>query len=352
MGEHGQHKTLIEIQFLRAIAVLMVVVAHVHQANDRFFETPVLGQASLFGFAGVDVFFVLSGFIIHYIYRAHRGFDAHYFLNRMNRVLPLYWIFTGFAVAGYFAMGDSLTRSRDELDLIGSLTLIPTGQTPILPVGWTLTHELYFYLVYGLGLLLPRSWRGWAAALWAVSSLAYILAPHTIASAWLDMMFSPFNFLFLAGIGLAALLPVMARLRIVAPLVLAAGLAGGLVWTHFNGIDGLAAAPERVAVLAPFAIGLVATFLAWSPRFPALLARIGDWSYAIYLSHILVISVLARIVPDLIGGSLLAGLAFHAICLIACLILGGLTHVLLERPLLNRGKAMVARLAPKRERTG
>lgn len=348
MGEHGRHKTLIEIQFLRAIAVLMVVIAHIHQANDRFYSDAVLGQASLFGFAGVDVFFVLSGFIIHHLYKDHAGFDLRYFLNRLNRIFPLYWIFTGFAVLGYVTMGGSLTRSADELDILASLTLIPTGDLPVLQVGWTLTHELYFYLAYGLALLLPQSARVWAAMGWALASLAYILVPHGIASPWLDLVFSPFNFLFLSGVLLATLYPRIRRLRRPALLILASGLALGLTWIHIHGLAGLVAAPLRVVMLAPFAMGLVATFLAWTPALPKPLAQVGDWSYAIYLSHILVIGVLARLMPGLTGDGLAGAVLLYLAGLMACLALGGLVHAGVERPLLNRGKAIIRRLAPSR----
>ncbi len=348
MGEHGRHPTLIEIQFLRAIAVLMVVLAHIHQANARFYDSPLLGQASFFGFAGVDVFFVLSGFIIHHLYKDHGGFDGRYFLNRLNRILPLYWIFTGFAVLGYLTFGDDLTRPLADLNLAASLTLVPTGELPVLQVGWTLTHELYFYLAYGLALVLPRPARVWAAIGWALASLAYILAPHELDSVWLDLVFSPFNFLFLSGVMLASLFPRVRRLRIPALLILAAGLVLGLSWTHVHGLDGLAAAPLRVVMLAPFAMGLVATFLAWTPALPALLARIGDWSYAIYLSHILVIGVLARLLPDITGGGLAGGITIYLTGIAACLVLGGAVHVWVERPLLDRGKALIARLTPAR----
>ena len=348
MGEHGRHPTLIEIQFLRAIAVLMVVMAHIHQADARFYGTPLTGQTSFFGFAGVDVFFVLSGFIIHHLYKDHAGFDLRYFLNRLNRILPLYWIFTALALVGYLTMGGTLTRSAGDLDILGSLTLIPTGELPVLQVGWTLTHELYFYLAYGLALILPRATRTWAALGWALASLAYTLAPHGMSSVWLDLIFSPFNFLFLSGVMLASLYPRIRRLRLVALAILAGGLVLGLIWTHIHGLAGLAATPLRVVILAPFAMGLVATFLAWTPGLPARFARVGDWSYAIYLSHILVIGVLARLLPELTGDGRLGSVVLHLAGLAACLALGGMVHAWIERPLLDRGKALIARLTPGR----
>lgn len=350
MGEHGRHSTIVELQHLRALAVLLVVFAHIHQHDARFFPAPLLDQTAFFGFSGVDVFFVLSGFIIHWLYRDQAGFDLRYFLNRLNRILPLYWIFTALAVAGYVLIGDTLTRDQGELDLLASLTLIPTGQPPVLMVGWTLTHELYFYFAYGLMLLLPRGARRWAVLAWAAATLAFNAFPHGLHTPWLDLVFSPFNGLFLAGALMAEFRQRLTALKWPGLVLAGLGLALGLYWCHTHGLDGLASGPLRVAVLAPFAIGFSWAVLAWRPHLPGWLARIGDASYAIYLSHILVIGVLARLMPRFIGDMPLSSLGFYAVALAACLVFGWLTHILLERPLLQAGKGLIRRITPAEPR--
>jgi len=345
MDTHGRHTTIVEVQHLRAIAVLLVVLAHIHQADARFLGTPLLDQTAFFGFIGVDIFFVLSGFIIHHLYSTHSGFDARYFLNRLNRIFPLYWIFTGLALAGYLVMGDSLTRGLGEIDLLASLTLVPTGQLPLLLVGWTLTHEVYFYIAFGVVLAAPRAWRPWLGAGWAAATLAMAyLLPET-GSPWIGLLFSPFNLLFLAGCLISAGRARLESLRWPALVLTVAGAAGGLAWTHAGGLESINDSGLRVPVFAPFAIGIVLAWLAWKPRLPDLIARIGDWSYAIYLGHVLAIGVLARLLP--------AGLwspAFYGLALIACLVLGWLTHITVERPLLRAGKGLIERHVPRARR--
>ena len=157
--------TLHEVQHLRAIAVLLVVLAHLHQSEARFFPQALLGDYAFAGFAGVDIFFVISGFIIHYLYRHRDRISARFFLDRINRIYPLYWLFTGLALTGYWVMGGALSATPGEIDIAGSLALIPLGHPPVLLVGWTLTHELWFYLVYGLCLGLPRPARAGVARL-------------------------------------------------------------------------------------------------------------------------------------------------------------------------------------------
>ena len=339
------HAEIVELQYLRALAVLMVVVGHLHQAGGRFTGADLLGGAGYVGFGGVDVFFVISGFIIHTLYRSASGPSLGFALKRLNRIFPLYWIFTGLAVLGYLVMGDSLTRAFGELDWVSSLTLLPTGQPPLLLVGWTLTHELYFYLVYGLALFLPRRWRLVAAgSLAGLTGLAMadIIQPDT---PWARLALSGFNLQFLAGIVLAEWRLHLPATRWLASAIALAGVALGIGWTASFGLEGLADSDRRALIFLPMAVGLVWAILAWQPRWPQLLTAIGDWSYAIYLGHLLAISVLGRVLAMLLPQGLPATLLLFGLGLAASLILGALVHRFLEQPLLATGKAWIRRVA-------
>ncbi|MDG1416967.1 MAG: acyltransferase [Maricaulis sp.] len=340
-----------QIQYLRGFAVILVVIAHLHQSNARFFDVPLLGDFAYFGFGGVDVFFVISGYIIHRLYGGLQGLNFQFILQRANRIFPLYWVFTAAAVIGYFTIGDAFTRDAGELDIVGSLSLIPTGQAPILMVGWTLTHELYFYAAYAVWLAVPRKAQPWAAAGWGLLTLLSAVAFPIAASPWLALALSPFNLLFLGGALLAHLDDRFRNQRWVALALAGAGALYGMMSLNGSGLGGLENPAARVVLLAPFAFGFVAAVLAWKPVFPTLLAQIGDWSYAIYLSHILLIGLLARVAPSVLGGSLWSGLVFFLIGLAGCIVLGFASNKLLERPLLRAGKAGIRKLfsADKRE---
>jgi exopolysaccharide production protein ExoZ len=339
------HSTrLVEIQVLRALAVLLVVFAHIHQYEARLFDTPLLADFAYFGFGGVELFFVISGFIIHRVFGTNKAVSGAFFLNRANRIYPLYWLFTGAAVVGYLSMGDSLTRSIDDLDYISSLTLAPTRPPPILVVGWTLTHELYFYLAFGLYTLLPAPIRPWSIGAWAGATLVSAAFLPTSTSPWILLLVSPFNFLFLGGAALSKFSNWFDRRRNTAIIVASIGLILGLWWTHRFGLAGLNEPTIRVAVMAPFAIGCVWAALSWKPALPPILARIGDWSYAIYLSHILVIGVLVRVLAGYLEGGVGSGLVIYSLCLLACLLTGWVTHIAVERPLLGAGKTAIRRI--------
>src|SRR6185503_14106408 len=88
--------------------------------------------------------------------------------NRLTRIAPLYWTIT-FAVFGVALAAPSLMQSTtaDPLHLLKSLAFIPSargdGQLhPTVFVGWTLNYEMMFYLLFALGMMLPRRWLGLA----------------------------------------------------------------------------------------------------------------------------------------------------------------------------------------------
>lgn len=335
---------IVELQYLRAIAVLMVVVGHLHQAGGRFTGADILGPVGYLGFAGVDVFFVISGFIIHTLYRSAKRPTASYALKRLNRIYPLYWIFTALALLGYLAMGDSLTRQITDIDWLTTVALLPSSQPPLLLVGWTLIHEIYFYLVYGLLLFLPGRWRWAAIATWLGLTLLAQTSWLAPTNPWSALVLSPFNLLFIAGLGLAELRPHLARTRWIALPILLVGVAIATRWTATYGLDGLADAGDRVFAFLTLAIALVWAVLAWQPRWHAALTGIGDWSYAIYLGHLLVIGTLARIIGRMAEPGLASTLALYMIGLALSLALGFLTHRFLEMPLLAAGKKQIAKL--------
>jgi len=341
--------TLHEIQHLRAIAVLLVIIAHLHQANVRFFQESILGDFAFIGFAGVDIFFVVSGFIIHHLYGERSGLDVRFLLSRVNRIFPLYWVFTAIALLGYLVMGDSLESDASDRNIVGSLALIPLGHPPLLSVGWTLTHELYFYLIYGLVLTLPPRFRAIAAVAWAVMTIAVMAMPEAPANPWIALAASPFNLLFLAGVLLAQFSNRLRQMRWASFLAVVIATGFAVFTAAQGGFDSFVPVSSRVLAYGPFAIAIVWVFITWKPALPRLMEEIGDASYSIYLSHILVISVMARAGAALLGGGVVSGAMFYLGTLLACLVFGMLSFRFLERRLLSGGKHLIGRLLAARQ---
>lgn len=346
--ESGQ---IVELQYLRALAVVLVVIGHTHQTEGRLLGDQLLGGFAYFGFSGVDVFFVISGFIIHHLYGRVSGLRPRFFFARLNRIFPLYWVYTAIAVAGYLSIfGDGPGTAVHDKNWLASITLFPVGYPPILPVGWTLTHELYFYLVYALFLAVPARWRSWAVLAWAGLTLGGLFGLAEGRAPWIGLVISPFNLLFLAGALIARFADRLLAWKFAALALASAGAALGLAWTAAYGLEGLDDPATRVPVFAPFAIGTVWAVLAWRPRLPALAARIGDWSYACYLGHILVLDILARILAPYLSGTIFASPVYYTLGMLGSLVLAWFGHRFIERPLLQLGKAAIGALPPDRAR--
>lgn len=178
------NKYLSSIQSLRGIAALLVVFHHSYRAflNYEGFENPTFSNIrsfEMFGAVGVDIFFVISGFIMVVVaspYLTRQKNVRDFILRRIIRIYPLYIIMTGILIilAFYMSIGStvikiltanfsSISLPNDLLPhrLIGSVLFIPTFNTlgkvqPILGVGWTLFYEMLFYIIFAIGLLLGR----------------------------------------------------------------------------------------------------------------------------------------------------------------------------------------------------
>lgn len=338
-------KSIVELQALRGLAVMMVVFGHVHQAQERFMGPALLGDMAYVGFAGVDVFFVISGFIIHYLYRQVKSPDASYFLKRLNRIYPLYWLYSALTLLAFIVMGNSFAEIDAEQDLIGSFALIPINQSQLLPIGWTLVHELYFYLVYGLVLFAPSRWRLPLLGLWGAVTLASILFGREGWSMWATLALSPFNLLFLAGVLMAEFFSVAQRYKLVGAMFALFGFALGSWYTYQYGLSGLNVPTHRIPIFAPLAIGTVWAILAYKPAMPAIASKLGDWSYSIYLSHLLVISAVAVIGTPILTAMPLTGLMAYLAFLSASIIFGALSFRLIEKPLLKIGRRVIDKVS-------
>jgi peptidoglycan/LPS O-acetylase OafA/YrhL len=148
----SQYSTLISVELLRAIAALAVVYYHC-TIEDGF-------KIASTGAWGVDIFFVISGFIVAYsVSKDVRNF----MLKRILRIVPLYFIAT-FLVIGVTIILPNVIRGTmvTPETVIKSLLFIPYEDTlknnfPLLGQGWTLRFEMVFYLLMALCILIIKN---------------------------------------------------------------------------------------------------------------------------------------------------------------------------------------------------
>ncbi len=330
------------IQALRAIASLLVVLFHLQIVEGKYSS----GTLLLPGFirhadSGVDLFFVLSGFVMTTIAAGSYGSPrqaGHFLLRRGWRVLPLYWIYTTAVVMLMLVAPGMANNAYREQSVLASYLLWPQPQLPLLTVGWTLIHEMFFYLVMaGIIAFARETWLPRLLLAWAVLTLAAHAMLPPVAP-WQSVLSSPLTLEFIAG----ALVGLYWK-RLPAALALPVACIGALsllgAMLLFAQQQGTA--PSALLRLLGFGLpsalltlGLVRWERVRAPRLPRLLLRIGDSSYSLYLSHVFVISAAGRLWRAS-GWNHGPGqsAAFLLLTVLACIGVGWLSWRLLEEPL-------------------
>jgi exopolysaccharide production protein ExoZ len=343
-GDHGRfpaaaaRSRFLTLEIGRGIAAIMVVVSH---AVSLIAEPRWLGTAAFDGWlanmnVGVDFFFVLSGFIVTFVHWDDFGRPdrlLHYANRRFARVFPPYWVILTVIVPIYLTVPSfGVASQHDWLSIVTSYLLIPMPQQPVLGVAWTLTFELFFYVLLALVIGFGRR----ALALFVMWGIAIVVC----LGAGLD--YYPFSFFgsayglqFLLGMAVAAGLR---KRRVRAPgTLLGVGLVGFFLpvflWPGIQSIlDGTVARLVFGAAAGLIIAGAIGLERAGRLRAPALLVPLGAASYAIYLTHVVTESALirlfSRIAPGVLGPeAMLLALSLAAVA-------GGLIyHYWVERPL-------------------
>jgi len=174
------------IQGLRGIAALLVLLFHMasfqrQMARGNTDDIALVSGIWDNGWAGVDLFFVISGFIMVYVTRdSGRHFKdiGHFLVSRVTRIYPLWWVCAGimtlyfWVTYGMPAAPDRVADSHEAMSYAAkSFMLIPQQAEPILGLGWTLIHEMFFYLIFACLLFLPRKYLPLALAAWAALTI-------------------------------------------------------------------------------------------------------------------------------------------------------------------------------------
>lgn len=319
--------TLHGIQYLRALAALAVVLFHAAERS---------GHAFAIGAAGVDVFFVISGFIMWVIAERRPVSPGRFLADRIRRIVPVYWLATGVMAAGALAgLFPNLVLTAGHV--AASLFFVPmrspsSGELwPLLVQGWTLNYEMFFYAVFAACLLLPARLR-----LGTVAGLFGLLAAAGLAVNSDNAVFvtytRPIILEFVAGMAIGRLW--------LAGRVPGRAMAIGLIGASLAGFAaiGIFRLPFDEWTCGPLAAALVCGTAALERRasmaqlkLPALL---GAASYSIYLWHTFAISVVAR-------AGAAAGLPPLLVLILSTFagIAAGLcAYGLIERPLLRAGR--------------
>lgn len=283
------------IQTLRALAAWLVVFHHYMQIMHKFELTDPISVALFkYGAIGVDLFFVISGFVIYLSASGKNQTPTAFALHRIARIAPAYWLFTLITAAVLiYAPGVVALTLYEPMFLIKSLLFIPAqnpsgiGFFPIITVGWTLNYEMAFYAIFFLSLYLPKHFR-------ILTIVAGVLLLRTVLPRLggdLDFFTNKIVYEFLLGIFIAYAYQKGLIQKI--PTVIAVLMTVVALWqiirhgavNHDPFQSGLPCAAILIAAVSQeryfSRIGLM--------------GKLGDWSYSTYLCHVLVMCVMLKI---------------------------------------------------------
>ncbi|WP_419689850.1 acyltransferase family protein [Burkholderia theae] len=318
------------IQAARAFAALAVVAYHMHVLP--------------FGQAGVDVFFVISGFIMSCV-APDEG--RAFFRKRLVRIVPLYWVTTLgiYAIAVLRPHWLNTTTAAPEY-LVKSLLFVPYVKEnghwgPLNLNGWTLEYEMLFYLAVAASLGVARARYATALAALVLAFLGVAMAIAGTPGTIVHHLGQPFVLEFGLGVLAYRVLQTLIARRIAVPVWMCAAAATAAVAAISlpHAVFGTPQAFTRVALWGVPACVLIVSLAALDMRNQSLsnriVASLGAASYSIYLIHPYVIGVTEKIVGAHANLQTWTGIATACATLGVVCVSGYVCHVRIERPMVS-----------------
>lgn len=352
---------LVGVQYLRAIAALMVAYFHALDQIPQYapyLKRYLLGETHLAN--GVDLFFVISGFIM--LVSSRRSRPGEFFARRLIRIVPLYWVLTTVLASLLLWHPELFRASTMGAAYFGkSLLFIPyanpaqNGQMfPLLVPGWSLNFEMFFYVVFTGVLFAPLNRRLLLMGLAFTVLVALGLLVGDIPYGAEIRFFTDFRlFEFLFGMAIAQLY-IAGALRIpsaAACVLIAAGFLALLVGfpiLHLPLASAQQVLIENALPAAGVVLGTVA--LEHNGALPKLsfLAYLGDASYSTYLSHVFSLGAARKLWTwaGLVRNSVPSAFAFIVFALALVVIGSILVYRFLEQPMLRGLQRRVLRRVP------
>ncbi|OYW45781.1 MAG: hypothetical protein B7Z08_06265 [Sphingomonadales bacterium 32-68-7] len=344
---------LANLQVLRGIAAFLIVGYHLQPLLNSTYGQDLHAR---FAVIGVDIFFVLSGFVMFYSNRAFARDSVTFLVERFVRIVPLYWLATlamiAFFLVGFQPVGLHYLSGRVVAESLAFIpSLFPDGRHDlIVSVGWTLTYELFFYVAFALTFAMRSQIRSLivlTAAFGALILVGRAMAPLPYLAAYFT---APIILEFLYGAALAILYdrfagPVPSWVPRVGVALLALGLGLSLVLDAF-GLATPNKSEARFLILGLPALFIVAGALAmekggWRARQQSILL-LGAASYALYLFHPLILHIVVKASALALPFGGAPGALAAALLAIGASVAGAIViHRVVELPLMRRGKGWI-----------
>jgi exopolysaccharide production protein ExoZ len=341
-------KKIQNIQALRGIAVLSVVFFHLLMIERKYGGSKtILPDFFQFGMFGVDLFFVISGFVMFTVSRGRFQIPKHalrFIYHRVARIYPTYWVYSILVLIVFLLKPTWVNNSQgNQVNILSSFLLLPSETLPLVMVGWTLIHEMYFYLIFFIiFLLISERQLFYAIFLWGICVVLLNLSLESSTPA-LALISHPLTFEFMGGCILASIYYKKeikiknSILLILASLSLLSAIYGYL---YYNRVTGQIAPLGwwRIVIFGIPALFMVSCITSAERNgfiMHTSLILIGDASFSLYLSHGLTMSVIGRMWSAFPSDNVLVNIIMMPILIILVLIVGFISYRVVELPLLR-----------------
>jgi peptidoglycan/LPS O-acetylase OafA/YrhL len=306
MNSNSKSQYLDVLQVFRGIAALMVVLHH-SIGSLRYYhkiDYPFLNYVAFIGKFGVDFFFVLSGFIITYS-AFYKYNETHAFVNYVkNRLVRIYipYFPIGIFMLVFYTLLPSFSNGNRAISVLSSLTLIPYGNQA-LSVAWTLSFELFFYLLFSISFFSKRVWNCFVF-LWFLAIIVFNYSTFSSVSflqiPLFRILFSTYNIEFILGFVLALLVVRKMRLNKILLFSLLILAFTFFFYCTFNHLKLFAFDANLLfAILAFLSIFTATSVSNFKIHKASVIMMVGNATYSIYLIHNPLQLILIRLFPKI-----------------------------------------------------
>jgi exopolysaccharide production protein ExoZ len=344
-GSPGSGGQLRSLQMLRALAATSVVYYHT-------FCAPHIGTF------GVDLFFVLSGLVIAMVAES-RMTSAAFLINRITRIVPLYWLMTTALLIVAALRSDLLnSTTADVSNYLKSIFFIPYFKEngvlqPMLAVGWTLNYEMLYYVVAAIVIAsCSDRFFGLATSICVVAvwGIGHFLPANSAAREFLSAdVLLEFIYGMLAwnirGLKLFEKFPTWFLIGAIAACYISMGYFELRNFPVRSLTFGL---PSFFIVI--FAVRLEPKVTRLNQALVRWLTHCGDASYATYLSHLFVVQFVAKIISARFHAISPSGAIGAIASIIASLAVGSGVYILIDKKSVNLTRKLARRYFPMERR--
>ncbi|WP_026576796.1 acyltransferase family protein [Bacillus sp. UNC438CL73TsuS30] len=325
----NRRRKLSYVQISRAVAILFVLLGHVNTLFYTKLRYDWFNMGEWEKTGGVDFFFIVSGFMIYYLYHKHAGVPGkttEFIWKRVIRIYPIYWLVTLFLIALTLISPSKFEGYSWEL-IIKSIIILPP--IPIVDSAWSLCHVMFFYLIFSAFLFQPKIFKP-IIFIWIVATvlIGIKLVPYSEKS--FIFSFSSLEPLFGCFVAYLTLKYTFKH----STLLISIGLLGFLaVWVnniyHFMHLN-------ESAFFAVFSMVLMLGISEKDKKdrkVPKLLSFLGDASYSIYIAHASLLHLFLFLLIKIHFVGFLGSFISMAIVILLTIVTCCIIYKFIERPI-------------------